>query len=41
MIASKLKPGDEVRVIAPSRNLTEVKQDIHNHAVDFWIKEII
>ncbi len=39
MIASKLKPGDEVRVIAPSRNLTEVKQDIHNHAVDFWIKE--
>lgn len=36
MIASKLKPGDEVRVIAPSRNLTEVRQDVHHHAVDFW-----
>ena len=39
MIASKLKLGDEVRVIAPSRNLTEVRQDIHRHAVDFWAKE--
>ena len=39
MIASKLKPGDEVRVIAPSRNLTEVRQDIHHHAVDFWARE--
>lgn len=36
MIASKLKRGDEVRVIAPSRNLTEVRQDVHHHAVDFW-----
>lgn len=27
MIASKLKLGDEVRVIAPARNLTEVRQD--------------
>jgi len=39
MIASKLCPGDEVRVIAPSRNLTEVWQDVHHHAVDFWKKE--
>ncbi|MFR8067576.1 MAG: S66 peptidase family protein [Acutalibacter sp.] len=36
MIASKLKLGDEVRVIAPARNLTEVRQDVHHHAVDFW-----
>lgn len=39
MIASKLKTGDEVRVIAPSRSLTEVRQDVHHHAVDFWAKE--
>jgi len=39
MIAKKLKPGDEVRVIAPSRNLTEVRLDVHHHAVDFWRKE--
>lgn len=39
MIANKLTPGDEVRVIAPSRNLTEVKQDVHHHAVDFWKRE--
>lgn len=39
MIASKLKPGDEVRVIAPSRNLTEVRQDVHHHAIDFWTRE--
>lgn len=39
MIASKLKLGDEVRVIAPSRNLTEVRLDVHHHAVDFWAKE--
>ncbi len=39
MIANKLKIGDEVRVIAPSRNLTEVRQDIHHHAVDFWARE--
>ena len=39
MIANKLKPGDEVRVIAPSRNLTEVRQDVHHHAVDFWERE--
>jgi len=39
MIANKLRPGDEVRVIAPSRNLTEVRQDVHHHAVNFWAKE--
>lgn len=39
MIANKLKLGDEVRVIAPSRNLTEVRQDVHHHAVDFWANE--
>ena len=39
MIASKLRLGDEVRVVAPSRNLTEVRQDVHHHAVDFWRKE--
>lgn len=39
MIANKLKLGDEIRVIAPSRNLTEVRQDAHNYAVDFWKKE--
>ena len=39
MIASKLKPGNEVRVIAPSRNSTEVRQDVHHHAVDFWRRE--
>lgn len=39
MIANKLNLGDEIRVIAPSINLTEVWQDIHQHAVDFWTKE--
>lgn len=39
MIANKLQLGDEVRVIAPSRNLTEVRQDVHHHAVDFWTKK--
>lgn len=39
MIANKLQRGDEVRVIAPSRSLTEVRQDVHHHAIDFWRKE--
>ncbi len=38
MIANKLKPGDEIRVIAPSMSLSEVWQDVHHHAVDFWQK---
>ncbi len=36
MIAGKLQFGDEVRVIAPSRNLNEVRLDVHHHAVSFW-----
>jgi len=39
MIADKLKPGDEIRVIAPSRNLTEVCHVAHDHAVDFYNKQ--
>ena len=39
MIANKLKPGDEIRVIAPSRNLTEVWHVAHHHAVDFCTKK--
>ena len=39
MIANKLKPGDEGRVSAPSRNLSEVRQDVHHHAIDFWERE--
>ena len=39
MIANKLKPGDEIRVIAPSRNLTEVRQDVYHHAIGFWKRE--
>lgn len=39
MIANRLRRGDEVRVIAPSRNLTEVRQDVHHHAIDFWRNE--
>lgn len=39
MIPSKLKPGDEVRVIAPSRSQATVRQDIHHHAIDFWRNE--
>ena len=39
MIANKLKTGDEIRIIAPSRNLTEVWHVAHHRAVDFWTKE--
>lgn len=39
MIASKLNYSDEIRVIAPSRNLTEVWHVAHHHAVDFWTNE--
>ena len=39
MIARKLNPGDEIRVIAPSRNLTEVWPVAHHHAMDFWRSE--
>jgi len=39
MFAEKLKTGDEIRVIAPSRSLSEVRQDIHSRAVEFWQRE--
>ena len=39
MIAPKLSPGDEIRVVAPSRNLTEVWPAAHHHAMDFWHAE--
>ncbi len=39
MIASKLKPGDEIRVVSPSRSLSEVWHDVHHRAVDFWQNE--
>ncbi len=39
MIARKLIYGDEIRVIAPSRNLTEVRPNVHQHAIDFWKNE--
>ena len=38
MIASKLNPGDEVRVIAPSRSQAIVWPKAHHQAVDFWRK---
>ena len=33
MLAKNLKHGDEIRVLAPARNLTEVRQDMHHRAV--------
>lgn len=36
MIASKLKPGDEVRVVAPSRSQAIIKEHVHHHAMNFW-----
>ncbi len=39
MLAEKLKTGDEIRVIAPSRNLTIIYPKAHKYAVDFWQKE--
>lgn len=39
MIASKLKVGDEIRVVAPSRSLLEVWNNVHQHAMEFWKKE--
>ncbi len=38
MIASKLKVGDEIRVVAPSRSLLEVWNNVHQHAMEFWQK---
>ncbi len=39
MYAEKLKYGDEIRVIAPSRSLAEVRSEVHRAAVEFWKKE--
>ena len=39
MIASKLKVGDEIRVVAPSRSLLEVWNNGHHDAMEFWQKE--
>lgn len=35
MIPNKLKPGDEIRVIAPSSSLSRVRKDIYNHALSY------
>ena len=37
MIANKLKPGDEIRVVAPSRSQAIIWEHVHHHAVDFWM----
>ena len=39
MIANKLKPGDEIRIVAPSMSQAEVWQNTHQHAIDFWNRE--
>lgn len=39
MIPEKLKRGDEIRVIAPSRSLSIVRQDIFDEAVRFLTNE--
>lgn len=39
MIAGKLKPGDEIRVVSPSRSLSVVWNTAHQRAVEFWHKE--
>jgi len=36
MIADKLKPGDEIRVVAPSRSLAIVWQKAYDGALDFF-----
>lgn len=33
MLALKLKPGDEIRVIAPSRSLSHVREEKSNKAL--------
>jgi len=35
MIATKLKIGDEIRVIAPSRSLSIVREDIYDNAIQY------
>ena len=36
MIANKLKPGDEIRVVAPSRSQAIIWEYAHHHAMHFW-----
>lgn len=36
MIANKLKPGDEIRVVAPSRSQAVIWKRVHRHAMRFW-----
>lgn len=35
MIPNKLKPGDEIRVIAPSSSLSRVRKNIYDHALSY------
>ena len=35
MIAPRLCPGDEIRVIAPSQSLSIVREDIYHEALTF------
>jgi muramoyltetrapeptide carboxypeptidase len=41
MIANKLNIGDEIRIIAPSRSLSVIRQDVFDKALKFlsnsWI----
>ena len=36
MIANKLKPGDEIRVVAPSRSQAVIWERAHHQAMQFW-----
>lgn len=38
MIATKLQPGDEIRVVAPSRSQAIIWEKTHHHAMSFWNK---
>ena len=38
MIANKLQPGDEIRVVAPSRSQAIIWEKTHHHAMSFWKK---
>ena len=36
MVPARLCPGDEIRVIAPSRSLTVIRPAVYDSAVEFW-----
>ena len=36
MLPARLKPGDEIRVIAPSRSLSVIWPEMHDGAVEYW-----